>query len=191
MSRGRSSSPIGNTKLQIIERRAIVARLYFEEGLTLQAISEQVYVSTEMVRKDKDWCLEQWRTKATDSVNVHKQRELDRLAMIEEQALSAWRRSIGDHETVTTKTTTVKTGESDGEIVELPGVEETRKVEEMDGDPRYMEIMLDCARQRRELLGLDSPKTFAGAGGGPLRFVIEGMAGASWIPKQAEEQPQV
>ena len=174
--------------LQIAERRAKVAHLYFEVGQTLAEISKQVGVSTQMVKKDKDWCLEQWRVKATDSVTVHKQRELDKLAMIEEQALEAWRRSIGDHMTLTTKTTVVKTGDASGEIVEMPGVEETRKTEELDGDPRYMEIMLDCARQRRELLGLDAPKSITGAGGGPVRFVIEGLAGANWIPASTSPQ---
>lgn len=180
----KSSSPKGNTKEQIERRRADVARMYFEEGKTLAEIAGLVHISVEMVRKDKDLCLQYWRSKASDSISIAKQRELDRLDMIEQQAMQAYKRTVGNHTIVTTKSTTVTSVDGSGETTILPGIEETRKTEKLAGEPRLLEVIQDCIRQRREILGLDAPKKVTGSDGGPVRFVIEGLAGAPWIPAQ-------
>lgn len=165
---------------QVLLRRARVSERYCQHGETLAAIARDENVSPQQIHKDLKWCREQWRTQAAAAIEEHRAQELARIDQVEVEAWQAWRRSIGIYITLTTKTTSVMTAGNDGGPVELPGIEETKKKEKLAGDPRFLEIITDCVRQRREILGLDPPKQLTGAGGGPLVLQFAAVPAPPW-----------
>lgn len=97
-----------------------------------------------------------WRGSALrDTIEV-KAGELAKLDRLEREAWVAWDRSVGKHHTKTTKTGRV---DRDGIVIKEPEV--TLKVDPLDGDPRFMAVILDCQKQRAELLGLNAPQKIA------------------------------
>jgi len=180
-----STAPKTKTPEQLMERRSRVSELYLQCH-SMAKIGEMVGVSAQTVYKDICWAREQWRTRAADAIDKHKQLELSRVDHVELEAWKAWERSIGLHEIVTTKTTKVSAS-AENVKVDLPAEEQTIKAEPLAGDSHFLEIVNKCIESRRKILGLDAPikGEFAGAGGGPLTLVIEGCEGAAWLPKPA------
>ena len=179
------ASPLGNKPQDILLRRVHVSELYMQ-GQTMAEIPGQVGVSVAMVYKDVCWAREQWRTRAADAIEKHKERELAKIDAVEVEAWKGWQRTIGYYVTTTVKSTTVKTGASDGDMVELPGLEETKKKEKLAGDPRFLDIIHRCICKRCDILGLDAPKTLTGPGGGPLSLVFTGVQPPPWSESSHE-----
>jgi hypothetical protein len=168
---------------QMLERRMRVSERY-THGDTLAQIAADEHVSVVQIHKDMKWCREQWRTRAVGAIEQQKTRELARIDQVEVEAWRAWERSIGYYTTVTTKTTSVKMADREGELVELPGVEETRKREKLAGDPRFLERIGDCIRKRADILGLDAPRQISGVAGGPLFVQFAGIPAPPWAQPQ-------
>ena len=145
------------TKAERERDREYIARLYLqrktfreiagvfndeqdERGYTLSYV--QIYNDFKAVEK-------QWIDDSKEHIDKIKARELARLDEIEREAFNAWKLSIGVNVTKKGKQKT-----------SLTGVDSTvEKIErELNGDPRYLQIILQCQDRRAKLLGLDSPQ---------------------------------
>ncbi len=149
--------PKAKTEAERDQRRCLVAELYIQ-CYTLREISERAGVTVTQIYRDLQWAHEQWRSRAADAIEKLKQTELSRLDWLELEATKAWQRSIGKHVIETVKTTRVDVTASEQEIeADLPADEITRKSERLAGDPRFLDVIADCIKQRRAILGLDAP----------------------------------
>ena len=92
--------------------------------------------------------LEEWREQRVAQMSQYAALQLTKLDAVENEAWEAWRRSIGQH-VVTTETTG-----------QHPSTSE--KIEELNGDPRYLMVIEKCIEQRTRLLGLEGTDLLTG-----------------------------
>lgn len=147
-------------ELILAQRRAEAARLYLQ-GCSQAQIAERMGVHRSQITRDLAALRAEWRAKAADHTEEWVAEELARLAAVEAEAWAAWRRSQEDRQTVTVET-------------DASGAEKTAKrTEELVGDAAMLGKILDCIKQRRELLGLDQPRRseLSGPAGGPIPVV--------------------
>jgi len=144
--------PKTKTPEQLMARRQQVSELYLECN-SMAEIGRQLGVSAVTVYKDICWAREQWRTRAADAIEKHKQRELGRIDHVEIEATRAWKRSQRDAVTVTHETGTGTIG--GGELGNVDKRKEQRAGQA--GDPRFLDVVLKCIDARRKILGLDAP----------------------------------
>jgi hypothetical protein len=117
---------------------------------SLTRIAQELGVDKSQISRDFKHIRRLWRETYIDDLNAAKQEELARVAEIEHRAWLAWDRSCRDAETMEV-TGTSQAGKGKPERV--------RKVtKEQAGDPRFLAIVLDCVKQRCEILGLQAPK---------------------------------
>jgi hypothetical protein len=95
-----------------------------------------------------------WRAEALADISELRAKELQRIDELEREAWAAWHRGIGERKQTFTK----KKG---------PGargagaVEASVRTEDLNGDPRYLQVVRDCQADRRKILGLDAPAKIA------------------------------
>lgn len=130
-----------------------------------------------------------WQNEVTKNIDKLKAADLMRLANIERHAIEAFERSLKP----TTKTASAtETDEAEPEgphltpealqaaaaEVNAPKTGKKRKVkesrirEERDGDPRWLQVLLDCMAKRIEILGYAKPQKIevTGEDGGPIQM---------------------
>jgi hypothetical protein len=104
-----------------------------------------------------------WQAEALQDVGEWKRAELERIDQIEKEARKAWDRGIG----LKRKTIQEKTTGPDGE-----GTKASVVTEDLNGDARYLKVMLDCQERRAKLMGLDaaSKTEVTGKDGAPIEL---------------------
>ena len=112
--------------------------------------------SIKTIHEDLEALTALWRENSLRDITIVKAEELAKLDRLEREAWIAWDRSVGKHHTRTTKTGRV---DRDGIVITEPEV--TVKADTLDGDPRFMAIILDCQKRRSELMGLNAPQKIA------------------------------
>jgi hypothetical protein len=148
-------------KFRIAERRKTVASLYLR-GKFQSEISNEVKVDRCTISRDLKVIEEEWLKSGVMDLNAAKARELAKLDEIERQAWDAWEKSRKDAEIMEV------TGTAQGGKGRPDKVKKITKGQA--GDSRFLAIILDCANQRSEILGLDAPRKLehGGIGGGPI-----------------------
>lgn len=109
--------------------------------------------SRQAIRDDLDYLTAKWQADAKRDIGEFKACELAELDVMEQESWESWRLSRGKHQVRTTKTGRVT---KDGDPIDRPEV--STRVEALAGDPRFLQIILDCKARRAAILGLDAPK---------------------------------
>jgi len=150
----------GQTRQIIALRQAQASGLYIH-GKTHAEIAESMGVHRSVISRDLKALREEWRAKAQEHTDVWIAEELARLAAVEAEAWAAWKRSTLDRQSLTRETGAVG------------GTKTIERTEGQAGDSAILGKILDCIKQRRELLGLDQPKRteLSGPGGGPIPII--------------------
>ncbi len=91
----------------------------------------------------------------TDTLIEEKYAQLAQLRHVVAEAMEAWERSKQVDKTMTTRNQ--QATDKKGNQTALPGGEVTVKIQESDGDPRYLEAANRARADIRKLLGLDAP----------------------------------
>lgn len=156
------------------DRRAQVAALKIR-GFSIRQIRVEMAKSKHLNPKtDAPWSVgvitkdlavlqARWRDEASRDTSKWHELELERLDYVEREAVEAWTRGIGKKQkTVTERNQGGRGGGSKARV----------ETEELNGDPRYLAIILDCQQRRAKLLGLDSAEKLehTGKDGGPIQF---------------------
>jgi hypothetical protein len=136
-----------------MEARRLKVEELFSRGMSLSHISIELGVPKSQVTRDFQHIRQQRQDIYAEDLNLARQEELARIAQIQQKAWLAWDRSCQDAGPV--KITWTIHGA-------LPHARQG-----LAGDPRFLTILLDCVKQRRAILGLDSRKTIA-TGGQPF-----------------------
>lgn len=124
---------------------------------TISQIAKAVGVSTATVKRELRDLQAEWRANAADSIEVHRDRELRRLELIEREAFSEWERSKKDYTKSVTEDVEIKAGEGGS----VPGTKHKHETGGRIGDPRLLEIAIRAQDARRKMLGLDAPTKVA------------------------------
>jgi hypothetical protein len=105
-----------------------------------------------------------WKAETIRDWGEWKRIELEKIDQIEKEAQTAWDRGIGKKQkTIQEKTTGGREG---------GGTKASVVTEDLNGDPRYLSVMLDCQKRRAQLIGFDAAmKTeHSGPGGGAIEI---------------------
>jgi hypothetical protein len=150
----------------IRRRRAEVARLYCQ-GWPQHRIGAKFGVTHQQIGKDLSVIRAEWRRVMVEEYDRIKDEQLAKLDETERQAWRGWRRSLRDAERVTSKRDLAppQVPEADPDNSDNPvsqatvapqqigPAEETTVREGQAGDPRFLQIVMDCIDKRLRLVG--------------------------------------
>lgn len=106
-------------------------------------------ISQQTISQDLKAVRQQWRSSAVRNFDAAQEMELARIDQVEKEAWAAWQRTIGKIKTIKNEDGVGANGSID---------KTTEIIKRQAGDPRFLQIVQDCIRQRREMLGLDAPR---------------------------------
>lgn len=132
---------------RIAQRRQRVAELYVKSW-TQFAIAEELGISQPTVSCDLKAVRKQWLESSIRDFDALRERELQKLDLLEREAWAAWERSQQPAES------TKVTQDGSGKVAQ-------KTVQHQDGDPRYLDQVHKAIAARRALLGLDAPTRIA------------------------------
>lgn len=147
------------TKHQREAKIAECSELYLS-GRPQIEIAEKLSVSQQQVSAYLKTLQERWQAQAAEAIDARRARELARIDRVERETWEAWEKSTADALTTVLrrKQTTVnfKWGES---LIELPGEdrEYTETVRGQAGDPRFLQIVMQCVEMRLKIIGGFAP----------------------------------
>lgn len=150
--------------------RADIARLYLD-NYTQRAIAHWIEqnrpykLSISVINEDCQFCVQQWQEQATQAIDTIKARDLARLLDIETRASLAYERSLEMAERTLEESIRIPIftkGVCKGQKKMVRRFERRTKSsvirEKQNGDPRWLAIIIECIRERREILGYAKPK---------------------------------
>jgi len=127
--------------LALLHRRKQVAELYLQ-GWSQPAIAAQFAVSQPTICADLKAIRKDWRESAIRDFDALRDRELQKLDLIEREAWGAWERSQKPAQSA------VVTGEGQAQRAR-------KSMQHQYGDPRFLQLINQSIGQRRAILGLD------------------------------------
>jgi hypothetical protein len=137
-----------NKKNIIIERRSRVSELYLK-GTPQYKIAQICKVSTSQVSRDLKVLSKKWVESSMQNIDELKARELQKIDQAEREAWKGWERSC---QTKTKKRHA--TSDFDKGIKNESSIERIKSA----GDPRFIEVVLRCIKQRSEILGIEAAR---------------------------------
>lgn len=127
-------------------------------GDTQMSIAERLGLSQAQISRDLATIQRRWRESALVDINEAKQRELERIDVLEREYWQAWENSKGEQ----SRSTASKAGDvARAQVVKY----------ESAGDPRFLAGVQWCVEQRCKILGLLAPakSELMGKDGGPVQ----------------------
>ena len=138
-----------------IAREAELARLFLRHGpnWTQKDYADAIGCSQPSISRYLTQLVKEWRARTVKDMDAAKRQELARLDEIE---LAAWASFEGSREP---QVSVVATTYAEGCGAERADNGQTRtRTDHTSGDPRWLNVVLECVRQRRVILGLDAPQ---------------------------------
>jgi len=141
--------------------RSMIMQLYIE-GLNYRDISILVSeardysISYTTVGEDIKRCLEDWKAKRDDKVELYITIELAKIDALEREYWEAWKKSKNNYEQKSAKIIRNKGGKEIGGTIDKEETSVKQLVEF--GDPRFLQGIERCIQKRIDLLGLDAAK---------------------------------
>ena len=125
---------------------------YYLKGEYQSAIAKLLGVTQQQISLDIKTIQARWRKNTTFNLDEHKSKELAKLDELERTAWDAWEKSTGER----TRKRTLTKGEKnkEGQIIGSGGSVE---VEQRDGNPAFLNMVLSCIDRRVKILGIDAP----------------------------------
>lgn len=155
-----------------------IARL-FCRAYSQEAMAQKLGISRDKVRYSLAKLYERWKADSLRDFDAAKAKELQKIDYAESQFWEAWELSKNGFKSSTERSLFHRRGKKKKLHERLEG---SVTKEESCGDPRFIFGVLDCIKQRRELLGLDTPPTDTPA-------LPPGMVGAAVIFLPAYGEP--
>lgn len=169
------------TEKQRQEDCTIIAK-YMVQGFSVRNIAEMLNQENE--QNDKDYSisksqvmydmksiLKEWQEERKDLIDLVVDRELKKLDVIEAECWQAWEKSKQGKRTTTIAGGQVINNQAGG------GAIKERKIEETNGEIKYVTMILACMDRRRDLLGYAAPK----------KVEFSGSVGVGMTPMSEDE----
>lgn len=115
-----------------------------ERGLNYEISYRQIYVDINQV-------MIEWKKEQIDNIDKYISLELKKLDKIEVELWEAWEKSKKPK-----RKTKIDGGNIQNDIV-TGGVLDSRQLEDRNGEPRYLELLLKVQERRAKLLGYNAP----------------------------------
>lgn len=133
---------------------------WYLRGKHQSEIAALLGLSQGMISNDLKEIQRRWRESTTMNLDEAKARELARLDQLEREFWTAWEASKNE------RTQARQEKNNAGATVKASMMKEQR-----DGNPSFLQGVLNCIDRRCKLLGLDAPtkQEVAGPGGGPIQ----------------------
>ena len=138
------------------------------KGFSYTKISEYISsqrgyaLSRAQICLDAKKAVARWREQANESIDTIKARDLAKLDAIEAAAWQAWDRSVAKSERTTEeKISTPDEDENpklEAPLKRLARHRKSRLTINRDGDPRFLQVIFDCIRQRGIITGYAKPE---------------------------------
>lgn len=151
-------------QLAALQRRIQVATLWNELTAAKHPrpqteIARQLGVTMGTISKDLTALKIAWQATAVDRIGPERERQLDSLAWIRDQARAEWERSKLPGESTTIEQDVMEVQQPDGSVRRQPtGKGSVKKqTKGQTGAPAYLETMRGAEADRRKILGLDAP----------------------------------
>jgi predicted transcriptional regulator len=128
----------------LLKIREQITSLYLQ-GVTQAKIGRVVGISQQAVSNHLVTVREEWLRSSLRDFDAVKAEQLAKLDKVESTAWQAWQRSMTDASRRTSK----ERMEGETQVREL-----TEVVEGQSGDPRYLNVVLDCIERRCKIMGL-------------------------------------
>ncbi|MFQ6026919.1 MAG: hypothetical protein ACE5Q6_05315 [Dehalococcoidia bacterium] len=132
------------TPIEIEDHRRQISG-YYLRGLTQAEIGKRLDLTQQMVSYDLKAIQEQWRKNTTINLDEAKLKELARIDALERTYWAAWESSLAEKETDSTERREGATSVSTKASI---------KKEQRDGNPAFLEGVMNCIKERSKLLGL-------------------------------------
>lgn len=146
---------------------AELARRYLQ-GELQALIAEELNVSQQTISNDLKTLKKRWQDSALIDIDTARQRELAKIDNLEVEYWNAWKRSLGDVETITTEMLGAPKAKSKDD---KPRGKVQRRVAGQKGDAAFLKGIQWCIEQRCEILGLKAPNAVENALAGALSQV--------------------
>lgn len=143
-------------------RRARIAELYLSGVTNYMEIARQVGLkigasSNQVIMKDLKSLRELWKIESVRDFDEAKGLELAKIDRVEAELWKAWESSkkpVYTRRVKKERTINTSPSASGSRFKMIPTEKEVRKEEKAGGDPRYMNLILQCVDRRCELLAL-------------------------------------
>lgn len=134
---------------KIIQERRMRISEFFLRGYCQEQIADKTGVSQAQVSRDLKAISKAWQQTAESNIARVKAQDLMKLRRLERESNEGWARS---------KYKIVIEKDGDGKEVE--------KAIPLDGNPKFLEVVLKVIQRRGEMLGYDAPKQLDHTSGG-------------------------
>lgn len=147
---------IGRSKTLKAQHREQIATLRLKQ-VTIRVIAEQLGISIPTVKRELRSLEAEWLEASREAVDQVKARELQKLDLLEAEAMAEWERSKKDYQRRIVEdrpSTGPNGGRGAGRFAKLESGGQT-------GDPRYLQVLLGISDRRAKLIGADAPHKIA------------------------------
>ena len=135
--------------------RQIAQRYY--QGISQAEIAEELNIEQPTVSRYLAKTREKWSKENVKKIDEMKQNELFKIDILELEYWAAWKRSCLNAEWETTKA--ILDGKNKKKDMTTPNRFEKQKTTEGQcGDPRFLEGIQSCIKQRCKILGVEAPE---------------------------------
>lgn len=162
-SKGLNNHKLANKKGKRTEAQRVADTAYcatlFRQGHTYRHIADMLNernakmglgytIEFAQVHRDLRQQQDEWLRDIADNIALYYTQELGKLDMLEQEAMAAWERSKGER-----RKTKIAGGTISQETKKIQGgTVKERESMSMDGDPRYLKLVLDIMEKRDKLL---------------------------------------
>lgn len=138
------------SKFQRAKHLAQITKWYLA-GMTQAEIGQRLMLTQQQVSYDLKKLRLEWLKSAMVNLNEAKAKELAKIDNLEREYWEAWERSKEDHQIKTQKATPDPRSPNVGRVKE-----QSERVEDSVGDPRFLAGVQWCVSKRCEILGLNA-----------------------------------
>jgi len=158
------------TKIQAKNDRVRIAELYIK-GVYQSVIAKELGLSQVQISHDLKRIQAEWVKNTTLNLDAYKGKEIAKIDQVERTAWEGYTRSLGKFKSTITTGRDISENKETGKVT-AGNKDQVVKVEERNGDPRFLDIVMKCIERRCKLMGLDAPDKHehSGKGGGPIQI---------------------
>jgi len=160
------------TKIQIKNDRVRIAELYIK-GVYQSVIAAELGLDQSQISRDLKAIQAEWIKNTTLDLDHFKGKEIAKIDQVERTAWEGYTRSLEKFKSTITTGRDITEDKETGKVT-ASNKDQVVKVEERNGDPRFLDVVMKCIERRCKLLGLDEAQKHEHSGSqkSPLQIYL-------------------
>ena len=143
------------TPIQLKNDRVRIAELYIK-GVYQSVIAAELGLDQSQISRDLKAIQKQWVENTTLDLDHFKGKEIAKIDQVERTAWEGYTRSLEKFKSTITTGKGITEDKETGKVT-AGNKDQVVKVEERNGDPRFLDVVMKCIERRCKLMGLDAP----------------------------------